>query len=111
MNDFAKIFEEMGLDKAILPILFRANRSTIHKYLDGSVNVPASAMSLIMLLQLVQKRNPELFAEWMVLSDFTIPPEVYLEQPEYWKGYKFTEHKVNKNVLEYLKENFPDGSE
>ena len=105
MNDFEKVFNEMGIDRALLPILFRSNRSTIHKYLSGESSAPASAMSLIMLLQLIQKRNPELFAEWLTLSDFTIPPEIYLDQPDYWKGWKFTPHKVNKAVLQYLKEN------
>lgn len=65
-------------------------------------------MSLIMLLQLIQKRNPDLLAEWLTLSDFTIPPEVYLDQPDYWKGWVYTQHKVNKNVLEYLKKHYPD---
>jgi hypothetical protein len=105
VNDFVRIFEEMGIDRSILPILMRANRSTIHKYLEGAVNVPATAQTLLMLLQLIQKRDHELFKEWMVLSDFTIPPEVYLEQPDYWKGWKFTEHKVNNRVLQYLKDN------
>lgn len=108
MNEFAKIFEEMGLDPALLPILFRANRSTIHKYLSGAVGVPASAMSLIMLLQLVQKRNPDLFAEWLTLSDFTIPPTVYMENDEYWKGWKYSQGKVHPKVLEYLKEHYPE---
>ncbi|MCW2474713.1 MULTISPECIES: hypothetical protein [unclassified Symbiopectobacterium] len=105
MNDFEEIFNEMGIDRALLPILFRSNRSTVHKYLSGESLAPASAMSLILLLQLLQKRSPELFAEWLTLSDFTIPPEIYLNQPDYWKGWKFTEHKVNKAVLQYLKDN------
>ena len=100
MNEFEKIFNEMNLDRALLPILFRSNRSTVWKYLSGDSTAPASAMSLIMLLQLIQKRNPDLLAEWLTLSDFTIPPEVYLDQPDYWK--------VNKNVLEYLKKHYPD---
>lgn len=103
MNEFEKIFNEMNLDRALLPILFRSNRSTVWKYLSGDSTAPASAMSLIMLLQLIQKRNPDLLAEWLTLSDFTIPPEVYLDQPDYWKGWVYTQHKVNKNVLEYLK--------
>ena len=78
MNEFEKIFNEMNLDRALLPILFRSNRSTVWKYLSGDSTAPASAMSLIMLLQLIQKRNPDLLAEWLTLSDFTIPPEVYL---------------------------------
>ncbi len=77
MNEFEKIFNEMNLDRALLPILFRSNRSTVWKYLSGDSTAPASAMSLIMLLQLIQKRNPDLLAEWLTLSDFTIPPEVY----------------------------------
>lgn len=28
MNEFEKIFNEMNLDRALLPILFRSNRST-----------------------------------------------------------------------------------
>lgn len=100
MNEFEKIFNEMNLDRALLPILFRSNRSTVWKYLSGDSTAPASAMSLIMLLQLIQKRNPDLLAEWLTLSDFTIPPEVYLDQPDYWKGWVYTQHKVNKNVLE-----------
>lgn len=111
MNDFEKIFEQMGIDRALLPILFRSNRSTIHKYLSGDSSAPASAMSLIMLLQLLQKRAPDVFAEWLTLSDFTLPPEVYLDSPDYWKGWKYTQHKVNKNVLEYLKEHYPDDVE
>lgn len=102
MNEFAKIFNEMGLEKSLLPILMRANRSTVWKYLEGSVAVPASAMTLIMLLQFMQKRDPELFKEWMVLSDFTIPPEVYLNQPDYWRGWVHTRPKVNAKVLAYL---------
>ena len=108
MNEFEKIFNEMNLDRALLPILFRWNRSTVWKYLSGDSTAPASAMSLIMLLQLIQKRNPDLLAEWLTLSDFTIPPEVYLDQPDYWKGWVYTQHKVNKNVLEYLKKHYPD---
>ncbi len=96
MNEFEKIFNEMNLDRALLPILFRSNRSTVWKYLSGDSTAPASAMSLIMLLQLIQKRNPDLLAEWLTLSDFTIPPEVYLDQPDYWKGWVYTQHKVNK---------------
>ena len=90
MNEFEKIFNEMNLDRALLPILFRSNRSTVWKYLSGDSTAPASAMSLIMLLQLIQKRNPDLLAEWLTLSDFTIPPEVYLDQPDYWKGWVYT---------------------
>lgn len=108
MNEFEKIFNEMNLDRALLPILFRSNRSTVWKYLSGDSTAPASAMSLIMLLQLIQKRNPDLLAEWLTLFDFTIPPEVYLDQPDYWKGWVYTQHKVNKNVLEYLKKHYPD---
>lgn len=105
MNEFAKIFKEMGLERSLLPILMGANRSTVHKYLDGSVKVPASAVTLIQLLQFIQKRDPELFKEWLVLSDFTIPPEVYLTQPDYWEGWRFTQHKVNGKVLQYLLDN------
>lgn len=35
MNEFEKIFNEMNLDRALLPILFRSNRSTVWKYLSG----------------------------------------------------------------------------
>ena len=90
MNEFEKIFNEMNLDRALLPILFRSNRSTVWKYLSGDSTAPASAMSLIMLLQLIQKRNPDLLAEWLTLSDFTIPPEVYLDQPDHPCGHRLT---------------------
>jgi len=111
MNEFAKIFEEMGIDRSLLPILMRANRSTIHKYLEGTVTVPASAMTLIMFLQFIQKREPILFAEWLTLSDFTIPPSVYLENPDYWRGWKYSEGKVNQRVLECLKNTLPESEQ
>lgn len=108
MNDFEKIFSEMGIDRALLPVLFKANRSTIHKYLTGEVAVPASAMSMIQLLQLVQKRSPELFEEWAVISDFNVPSDIYLNDENYWKGWTWAQHKLHPKVLQYLKEKHPE---
>lgn len=108
MNDFEKIFAEMGIDRALLPILFRSNRSTIHKYLSGESAAPASAMSLILLLQLLQKRAPEVLEEWAVISDFQVPPEVYLAQPDYYKGWSWAQHKLHPKVLQFMKERHPE---
>lgn len=105
MNEFEKIFNEMNLDRALLPILFRSNRSTVWKYLSGDSTAPASAMSLIMLLQLIQKRNPDLLAEWLTLSDFTIPPEVYPISPITGKGgcipniRSIKTSRISKNII------------
>jgi len=105
MNEFEKIFNDLGIDKGLLPILFRSNRSVIHKYLSGESTAPASALSLLLLIELIEKRNPELLDEWAVLS---VPREVYLEQPDYYKGWTWATHKLHPKVLEFLRARHPE---
>ena len=44
----------MNLDRALLPILFRFEPVGVEVFESGDSTAPASAMSLIMLLQLIR---------------------------------------------------------
>ncbi|WP_407732510.1 hypothetical protein ACJJVG_08785 [Pseudocitrobacter faecalis] len=112
MNEFNKIYNDLGLDRAVLSILMGVNRSTLIKWIDDQdgrttpLQQPsAAAFTLIKVLQFMKHRNPEMFAEFMVLQDFNVPGEVYLNNPEYWRGWEWAQHKLNKGVQQYLLEN------
>lgn len=104
-NEFCKVFKELEIDRALLPVLMGANRSTVHKYLEGDVtNIPASAMTLIKLLQFLQSRDLQLFREWLVLQEFNTSSVHYLGNPEIWKIYKDSVDKMAPSTRKYLEE-------
>ncbi|MDK9585883.1 hypothetical protein [Lelliottia wanjuensis] len=115
MDDFNKIFNELNIDRALLALIMGVNRSTLIKWIDDgearttpTQQPSAAAFTLIKLLQFLKQRDPELFAEFMVIQDWKAPSETYLDNPEFWQAWKWSKHKLNKNVLQYLNENLPD---
>ncbi|AJQ99484.1 MULTISPECIES: hypothetical protein [Hafnia] len=65
MNEFTRIFNELGITKTELTTLLNAPRNTIFNYLNGSVtNMPASAVTLITLLAFIKQHHPRAFEEW-----------------------------------------------
>lgn len=108
MNDFEKTFEELGLDRSLVALIMNVNRSSLIKWFSEQQGTTpyqkpsASTITLIKLLQFLKERDEKLFAEFAVLQDFQVPPEIYLKDPEYWKGYVWTKHKVKPVLLEYL---------
>ncbi|WP_034456003.1 hypothetical protein [Buttiauxella noackiae] len=102
MNEFAKVFNEMGIERALLTSLTGMSRSVVHKYIEGDVSVPASAMALIRALQLMQKRSPELFKEFLILQEFNVAPEHYIDNPELHKVFENSIEKAAPSVKKYL---------
>lgn len=65
MNEFTRVFNELGMTKTELTTLLNAPRNTIFNYLNGSVtNMPASAVTLITLLAFIKQHHPRAFEEW-----------------------------------------------
>jgi DNA-binding XRE family transcriptional regulator len=65
VNEFTRVFNELGMTKTELTTLLNAPRNTIFNYLNGSVtNMPASAVTLITLLAFIKQHHPRAFEEW-----------------------------------------------
>lgn len=102
---FKETFEKMGIEKGVLQTMMNLPRATLWKYLEGkTTNFPATALTLIELLRFLQQRDEELLREWVVLQDYGLRSEVYLDNPELWKEWKYSnQEKIKKDVLQYLK--------
>lgn len=102
-NEFREIFEELDVPEALLTVLTATNRSTLYKYLRGQVdNIPATAITLMRLLQFLKHRDTELFKEWLVLQEMGTRPEHYLDNPQLYKVLKDSAVKFRPGTRSYL---------
>ncbi|EKN5092529.1 DNA-binding protein [Yersinia enterocolitica] len=71
VKPFVQAYQSLGLEKETeLADLMAANRSTINKYLNDKVSVPAPAVTLAALLRYLQIRDKRLYQEWEVITSY-----------------------------------------
>lgn len=80
MTDKAKEFidyvNRLDIDQPALCILLGVQRSTLNKWINGTVTqIPAVAVTAIKLLWFMKESSAELFERWAMVQDFGVPAQ------------------------------------
>jgi transcriptional regulator with XRE-family HTH domain len=74
--EFKSYLERLGIEQPALCILLGVQRSTLNKWVNGTVTaIPAIATTAVKMLWFIKESDPQLFQRWMMIQDFGVPAE------------------------------------
>ncbi len=82
--EFKSYLERLGIEQPALCILLGVQRSTLNKWVNGTVTaIPAIATTAVKMLWFIKESDPQLFQRWMMIQDFGVPAEYATNEKAY----------------------------
>lgn len=72
-KEFFFYYESLNIEPVALCVALGLQRSTLAKWLDGSVtNIPAIAVSTVKMLWFIKELNPDLLCRWLLIQEYGV---------------------------------------
>ncbi|MBU9843948.1 hypothetical protein [Rahnella ecdela] len=72
-NEFLDYVRRLGIDQPALCILLGLPRSTLNKWINGTVTqIPQVAVTAVRMLWFMRKSDEALFEKWAMVQDFGV---------------------------------------
>lgn len=79
-KEFFFYYESLTIEPSALCIVLGLQRSTLGKWLDGSVtNIPAIALSAMKMAWFMKELNPDLFCRWLLIQEYGLTGDDVLD--------------------------------
>ncbi|MES4613128.1 MAG: hypothetical protein ACTH8P_14665 [Ewingella sp.] len=80
-KEFHDYVARLGIEQPALCILLGVQRSTLNKWLNGTVTqIPAVAVTAIKMLWFMKESDPVMFSKWAYVQDFGMTAEYALNE-------------------------------